>query len=131
MPTPRRSVSQIAADLEALAQPSPSDTSISTSASNIATPPTSSSTQGKEKEKGSRRVTMPPIYSQPGGPLSKEGAYAIPAVQPRRASIQVKAVSATAGIEEYPFPGPDKGVASPTPKRPARLTSMGFELGSR
>jgi hypothetical protein len=132
MPTPRRSVSQIAADLEALAQP---DDSISTSASNLATPPTStsSSTQGKdeEKEKGSRRVTMPPIYSQPGGPLSKEGANALPAVQPRRASIQVKPVSATGGIDEYPFPGPDKGVASPTPKRPARLTSMGFELGSR
>ena len=112
MPTPRRSVSQIAADLEALAQPSPESN---------ATPPGIS--LEKEKEKGNRRVTMPPVYSQPG--LGR-GEYTIPAVQPRRASIQAK----TPG--EYPFPSPpDKGVASPTPKRPVRLSTMGFELGDQ
>jgi len=112
MPTPRRSVSQIAADLEALAQPSPESN---------ATPPGIS--LEKEKEKGNRRVTMPPVYSQPG--LGR-GGYTIPAVQPRRASIQVK----TPG--ECPFPSPpDKGVASPTPKRPVRLSTMGFELGDQ
>lgn len=66
---------------------------------------------------------MPPVYSQPGQGLGR-GGYTIPAVQPRRASIQVK----TPG--EYPCPPPpDKGVASPTPKRPVRLSTMGFELG--
>jgi len=116
MPTPRRSVSQIAADLEALAQPSPDSN---------ATPPGVSIDKEKEKEKGTRRVTMPPVYSQPDSGLGR-GGYTIPAVQPRRSSVQVK----TPG--EYPFPSPpDKGVASPTPKRPVRLSTMGFELGDR
>jgi hypothetical protein len=114
MPTLRRSVSQIAADLEALAQPSPDSN---------ATPPGIPLEKEKEKEKGVRRVTMPLVYSQPG--LGR-GGYTIPAVQPRRASIQVK----TPG--EYPFPSPpDMGVASPTPKRPVRLSTMGFELGDQ
>jgi hypothetical protein len=69
---------------------------------------------------------MPPVYSQPGGPLSQGGGYTIPAVQPRRASVQVRPNG------EYPFPSPpDKGVASPTPKRPVRLSTMGFELGDQ
>lgn len=116
MPTPRRSVSQIAADLEALALTPESN----------ATPPGSAldKEREKEKEKGSRRVTMPPVYSQPVG--LDRGGYTIPAVQPRRASLQVK----TPG--EYPFPPPpDKGVALPTPKRPVRLSTMGFELGDQ
>jgi hypothetical protein len=69
---------------------------------------------------------MPPVYSQPGGPLSQTGGYAIPIVQPRRASVQVKPPGG------YPSP-PDKGVASPTPKRPVRMSTMGmgFDLADR
>jgi hypothetical protein len=121
MPTPRRSVSQIAAGLEALAQPSPFENSKSGSVS------LSPSRPAMEKDKGSRRVTMPPVYSQPGGPLYKEGGgaggWTIPTVQPRRASVQVKFDGG------YPTL-PDKGVASPTPKRSDRLSTMGigFEL---
>lgn len=64
---------------------------------------------------------MPPIYT---------GAQTLPAVQPRRASIQPKPIDGGGSEGAGGFPFPIVNVASPTPKRALRMATAELELAA-
>lgn len=61
-------------------------------------------------------------------PPSYDGTRTLPAVQPRRASIQPKPLEG--GRAGFPFPVVNVGVASPTPKRAMRMATAELELAA-